>query len=99
MYKLTREEYFLANKIADRAMELAFYDEFSEPKVTALLDIENAIKHWDIRLNNLLAARDEDFCHDIYGIMTRIVRSYPVKWEDPLWLPRTANGLRKEVNE
>ena len=89
MRKLTREDYDLIDKIVDRAQSLGFYE---DNRVTAHMDIANATKHFNMRLEEWLNADDFDFVHDIVGIYKAINRvAYPTDFSnDPLFLPRFA---------
>lgn len=62
--KLSKEEYALCNKIAERAVKVCGFD-----KCTAFMDI--TICHSEareIKLEGLLNAPLEDFSHDVLGI-------------------------------
>ena len=87
MKTLTKEEYELCNKIVERAMKMGFY---KDNKITAFMDIENAAKYWDMRLEEWLNADDYNFAHDIVGIYENIVREMPVKFTN-YFMPRFAN--------
>lgn len=43
-------------------------------RVTRVMDIENAHKQFNLRLEDFLAAEDFDFTHDFTGIQTHINR-------------------------
>ena len=86
MKKLTREDHELCYKIAERAMEMGFYE---NNKTTAYLDITNAAKYWHMRLEEWLNADDFNFSHDIVGIYENIVRQYPVEFTN-YFVPRFA---------
>ena len=91
MKKLTKAEFELCDKIAERAMEMGFYE---DNKITAYMDITNAAKYWNMRLEEWLNADDFNFAHDIVGIYENIVREYPVKFTG-FFVPRFA--CTKEV--
>ena len=93
MKKLSREEINLCDKIVARAQSLGLYE---DNRVTAFLDVQNAAKHFNMRLEEWLNAKDFDFVHDIVGIYKAINRVvYPVDFSnDPWFLPRFAG---KEV--
>ena len=62
--KLSKEEYALCNKIAERSVKVCGFD-----KCTAFMDI--TICHSEareIKLEDLLNAPLEDFSHDVLGI-------------------------------
>ena len=88
MRKLTKEDYELCDKITKRAMEMELYP--SNYRVTAMMDIQNAAKYFNMRLDEWLEAEDFDFAHDVIGIARAINRvEYPVNFNnDPLFLPR-----------
>ena len=93
MKNLTREEINLCDKIVTRAQSLGLYE---DNRVTAFLDVQNAAKHFNMRLEDWLNADAFDFIHDIVGIYKAINRVvYPVDFSnDPWFLPRFAG---KEV--
>lgn len=86
MKALTREDYLLCDKIAERAMEMGLYE---DNRVTAYMDITNAAKYWNMRLEDWLNADDFNFVHDIVGIYDNIVRETPVKFTN-YFVPRFA---------
>lgn len=89
MKKLTREEINLCDEIVTRAQNLGLYE---DNRVTAFLDVQNATKHFNMRLEEWLEAEDFNFIHDIVGIYKAINRVvYPVDFSnDPYFLPRFA---------
>lgn len=93
MKTLTKTDYELINKIVDRAQNFGLY---VDNRITAHMDIVNATKHFNMRLEEWLNAEDFDFVHDIVGIYKAIDRSkYPADFSnDPWFLPRFAG---KEV--
>ena len=92
MKNLTREEINLCDKIVARAQSLGLYE---DNRVTAYLDVQNAAKHFNMRLEDWLNAENFDFVHDIVGIYKAIDRSkYPVDFSnDPWFLPRFAGKV------
>lgn len=90
MRKLTREDYNICDKITTRVMEMGLYP--SNYRVTAMMDIQNAAKYFNMRLQEWLEAEKFDFAHDVLGIARAINRvAYPVDFSnDPLFLPRFA---------
>lgn len=89
MKKLSREEINLCDKIVARAQSLGLYE---DNRVTAFLDVQNAAKHFNMRLEDWLNADDFNFVHDIVGIYKAINRiAYPADFSnDPWFLPRFA---------
>ena len=88
MKKLTKADYDLCYKIVERAMELGLY---KDNRVTAHMDITNAAKYWDMRLEEWLNADDFNFVHDVVGIYENIIREYPVRFEN-CFVPRFAGA-------
>ena len=84
---LTKIDYELIDKIVSRAQSLGLY---KDNRVTAHIDVVNATKHFNMRLEDWLNAEDFDFVHDIVGIYKAIDRSkYPADFSnDPWFLPR-----------
>lgn len=93
MKKLTKKDYELINKIVDRAQSMGLYE---DNRITAYLDVQNATRHFNMRLEDWLEADDFNFVHDIVGIYKAINREvYPVDFSNDSWfLPRFAG---KEV--
>lgn len=89
MKTLTKTDYELINKIVDRAQSLGLYE---DNRVTAHIDIVNATKHFNMKLEDWLNADDFNFVHDIVGIYKAINRvAYPADFSnDPYFLPRFA---------
>ena len=89
MKTLTKTDYELINKIVDRAQSLGLY---KDNRTTAYLDVQNAAKHFNMRLEEWLNADDFNFTHDIVGIYKAINRiAYPADFSnDPWFLPRFA---------
>lgn len=84
MKKLTRADYEVCDKITERAMKMGFY---KDNRVTAYMDITNAAKYWNMRLEEWLNADDFNFAHDIVGIYDNIVRQTPVEFTN-YFVPR-----------
>lgn len=65
------KEFELLGKIADRAekLNLLMFD-----RISLLMDMEEAHKQFDLRLEDLLNADDLNFAHDIIGIQKHINR-------------------------
>lgn len=93
MKTLTKTDYELIDKIVNRAQSLGLYE---NNRITAHMDVVNAAKHFNMRLEEWLNAENFDFVHDIVGIYKAIDRSkYPADFSnDPWFLPRFAG---KEV--
>ena len=89
MRKLTKTDYELCDKIVTRAQNLGLYE---DNRITAYMDVQNAAKHFNMKLEDWLNAEDFDFVHDIVGIYKAINRvAYPVDFSnDPWFLPRFA---------
>ena len=89
MKTLTKTDYEVINKIVDRAQNLGFY---KDNRLTAHIDISNAVKHFNMRLEPWLEADDFNFVHDIFGIYKAINRdTYPADFSnDKYFVPRFA---------
>ena len=74
-------------KIAQRAEGMGIYH---GERFTLLMDIENADKVFNIRLEDWLNADDGNFAHDIVGIVNNINRSNPTDFN--LFVPRYAGN-------
>ena len=61
-------------------------------RVTCYLDVQNATKHFNMRLSDWLETDDFNFAHDIVGIAKAINRNvYPVDFSNDSWfMPRFA---------
>lgn len=90
MKKLTKEDYELCGKIAEKAINLGIYP--ADCKAIALMDITNAAKHYNMRLKEWLMSDDFNFVHDIVGIANTIDRkAFPANFSnDKYFLPRFA---------
>lgn len=80
-------------KIAERAEEMGIYN---GERMTLMMDIGNADRAFNLRLEELLNAEDYDFAHDVIGIVNHIDRSkYPVTADDfNLFIPRYAGKYK-----
>ena len=89
MKTLTRTDYELIDKIVDRAQNLGLYE---DNRITAHMDVANATKYFNMRLEDWLNADEFDFVHDIVGIYKAIDRTvYPADFSNnPYFLPRFA---------
>lgn len=74
-------------KLAQRAEEMGIY---KGERINLLMDIENADKAFNLRLGDLLNADDENFVHDIVGIVNNIDRSNPTDFN--FFVPRYAGN-------
>ena len=81
----TKDKFMMYVKLAQRAEGMGIY---TGERFTLLMDIENADKVFDLRLEDLLNADDFNFAHDIVGIVNNINRSNPTDFN--LFVPRYA---------
>lgn len=79
----TKERFLMYVKLAQRAEGMGIYD---GERFTLLMDIENADKVFNLRLEDLLNSDDGNFAHDIMGIVNNIDRSNPTDFN--LFVPR-----------
>ena len=82
----TREKNLMYLKIVERAEKLNI--NFIS-KLTSLMDIENADKTFNLRLEDFLNADDNNFTHDFVGIQLNIDRSTK---EFGFFVPRFASN-------
>jgi hypothetical protein len=68
---MTKEEMLLIVDIAKRAEE---HGALQYDRMSLIMDIETAHEQFKLRLNELLAADDVNFLHDIVGIQNNIDR-------------------------
>lgn len=80
-----KERFMMCVKLAERAEKMGIY---KGERFTLLMDLENADKVFNLRLEDLLNADDENFAHDILGIVYNIDRSNPTDFN--LFVPRYA---------
>ena len=79
-----KERFMKYVAICERAEELGIYN---GERITLLMDIENADKVFNLRLEDWLNADNFNFAHDIHGIVNNIDRSKnPVEFHH--FLPR-----------
>ena len=83
----TKEKFMMYVKLAQRAEGMGIY---TGERFTLLMDIENADKVFNLRLEDLLNADDFDFVHDIIGIVNNIDRRNPTDFN--LFVPRYAGN-------
>ena len=93
MKKLTKTEIEICDKIITRAMDMGFY---KDNRTTAFMDVMNAAKYWNMRLEDWLNADDFNFAHDFIGIKDNINRENGFPATDfGLFIPRFA-GSKEE---
>lgn len=80
-----KEKYDLYLKICLRAEKL---DIGLGDRLTKIMDIELADKHWELRLEDWLNADNLNFAHDFVGIQSHINRK--TKTFASTWIPRFA---------
>jgi hypothetical protein len=68
----TAQKYNLISKIVDRAIKLKYFP--ANERLNVSMDIQAAHKECNLRLADLLVARDIDFAHDVVGITNHINR-------------------------
>jgi hypothetical protein len=83
----TKEKFMTYVKIAQRAEGMGIY---MGERFTLLMDIENADKVFNLRLEDWLNADDFNFAHDIIGITNNINRNNPTDFN--LFVPRYAGN-------
>ncbi len=87
-----KERFNLIVKIVERADELKIG---VGTRITQMMDIENADKQFNLRLEEFLNADSMDFCHDFCGIQRHMDRTLGVCKVVDFFVPRFA-GLTKE---
>lgn len=85
----TKEKFLTYVKLAQRAEGMGIYN---GERSTLLMDIESADNAFNLRLDDLLNADDENFAHDIVGIVNNIDRSSFPATEFNLFVPRYAGN-------
>lgn len=83
-----REEIRTITAIASRAVKMAVQYGVDYPMMDAHMDLTFAHKECPLRLEELLAADDANFAHDVFGIRRHLNRE-TLKIED-CFLPRFA---------
>ncbi|MBS7576951.1 MULTISPECIES: hypothetical protein [unclassified Enterococcus] len=83
---MNREKMNLISEIVERAEKegLLLFD-----RIGLIIDLKLAVKHFDLKLNDLLNADSENFTHDIVGIQNNIDRENKIF--DSMFLPRFSN--------
>lgn len=84
---MTKNEHLLIAKIAKRAEA---HGALLFDRLSLIMDIEAAHKQFNLRLDDLLAADDVNFLHDIVGIQRNINRE--TKVIENHFLPRYVRG-------
>ncbi len=74
-------------KIAQRAEGMGIYN---GERINLLMDIENADRAFNLRLEELLNADDANFVHDVVGIVNNIDRNNPTDFN--FFVPRFAKN-------
>ena len=82
-----KEKFMMYVKIAQRAEGMGIY---KGERLSLLMDIENADKAFNLKLEDLLNADDMNFTHDVIGIVTNIDRRNPTDFN--FFVPRYANN-------
>lgn len=80
-----KERFLMYVKIAERAEDLGIYN---GERFSLLMDIENADKRFNMRLEDWLNADNFNFAHDVAGIVNNIDRRNPTDFG--YFLPRFA---------
>lgn len=83
----SKEKFMMYVKLAQRAEGMGIYN---GERINLLMDIENADKAFNLRLEELLNADDANFVHDIVGIVNNIDRSNPTDFN--FFVPRYAEN-------
>jgi hypothetical protein len=83
----TKEKFMMYVKLAERAEQMGIYN---GERFSLLMDIENADKAFNLRLEELLNADNFNFAHDIVGIVNNIDRRNPTDFN--LFVPRFAGN-------
>lgn len=87
----SREEFETIVKIVERAERIGVVSK--KRRITSIMDVENAHKHFNIRLKEWLECEDEyEFLHDFVGIANNIDRGNPTNFN--LFVPRFAGQRR-----
>ena len=82
-----KEKFMMYVKLAERAEEMGIY---KGERFTLLMDLENADKTFNLRLEDMLNADNANFAHDIVGIVNNIDRRNPTDFN--LFVPRFAEN-------
>lgn len=82
-----KSRFMMYVKLAQRAEGMGIYH---GERISLLMDIENADKAFNLRLEELLNADDGNFVHDIVGIVNNIDRNNPTDFN--FFVPRYARN-------
>ena len=82
-----QERYDYYSKITKRLLDLGY----NVDGTTLMMDIESADLHFQLKLKELYEANDENFTHDVVGIMNHIDRTSLPSTNFNFFLPRYAN--------
>lgn len=85
--QLTKAQYLTISKIAKRARDMAGAGN-EYPHLDAMMDVEHAHKDCPLKLDELLAADDVNFTHDVFGIRRHLNRE--TKKLENCFVPRFA---------
>lgn len=85
----TKERFLMYVKVAQRAEGMGIYN---GERSTLLMDIESTDNAFNLRLEDMLEADDENFAHDIVGIVNNIDRSTFPAIDFNLFVPRYAGN-------
>lgn len=82
-----KNRFMMYVKLAQRAEGMGIYH---GERISLLMDIENADKAFNLKLEELLNADDGNFVHDIVGIVNNIDRNNPTDFN--FFVPRYARN-------
>jgi|TARA_R100000995_G_scaffold65538_1_gene34549 hypothetical protein len=83
MTDILKNDLDLIADIADRAEAMADAHGVKYKRLTAMMDVQGVHQSCPLKLDELLAADDTNFAHDVFGIANHIDRSvYPGKLTD-----------------
>lgn len=83
MTNILKDDLDLIADIADRAEAMADAHGVKYERLTAMMDVQGVHQSCPLKLDELLAADDTNFAHDVFGIANHIDRSaYPGKLTD-----------------
>lgn len=82
-----KERFLMYVKVAERAEQMGIYD---GERLSLLMDIENADKVFNLKMEDWLNADNFNFAHDVVGIVNNIDRRNPTDFN--LFVPRFAKN-------
>ena len=82
-----KSRFMMYVKLAQRAEGMGIYH---GERISLLMDIENADRAFNLKLEELLNADDGNFVHDIVGIVNNIDRNNPTDFN--FFVPRYARN-------